>query len=70
MAVWRGSSFLFKRAPLGGIWSQVTLTMDAALTGWNAVCSGVAVNGRWFLELASSHRNVLQLHILMLALHW
>lgn len=68
LAIWRKGEFLHRGAPLGNVPRRVTVTTDASTTGWDAICNGMAVNGRWSPMQSKVHINVLELFPVMLAL--
>ena len=47
---------------------EASIESDAYISGWGAVCQGVATGGRWTSEEAGLHINLLELQAIFLAL--
>ena len=48
--------------------ASIVIESDASKSGWGAVCKGVTTGGRWTLEEAGLHINLLELQAVCLAL--
>ncbi|XP_059381433.1 uncharacterized protein LOC132116575, partial [Carassius carassius] len=67
---WTSAEFLLTGVRLGICASRETVTTDASLTGWGAVCQGRPAHGVWTAAQRSWHINKLELLAVFLALQY
>jgi len=66
---WGDRAYLLMGAPMGAIPSRrETVTVDACLSGWDAVWQGRTAQGQWSAQEGVHHINVLELRAVLLAL--
>ena len=67
---WMSTEFLLAGVRLGICASRETVTTDASLTGWGAVCQGRPAHGVWTATQRGWHINRLELLAVFLALQY
>ncbi len=68
LKTWTSSKFLRGGVRLGACFRRETVTTDASLTGWGAVCQGRPAHGTWTEAQRGWHINRLELLAVFLAL--